>query len=257
MFELKTPTPATLTSLTPRLEKHGDTDVLAVSLALKITAANTILDLLSPGLLQALYTKPDTGDKGPQTFEGFELSSFPLLRTSGVEYIGIKGVLEGWSLHVPYGINDDSALKFGGCKADKFKVFPMEGGTCTMTMRIGTSDVDEAAMGKLSMLLGDEVNITLLAPEKSVTIDGTQGAFDKDHPGADKAQPDLLDSTPPRQPDAGEAFAAAHGEADRGDGKDWPFPGGDDAGAGQAEAAAPAVQPASRSTKGKRSAAIE
>lgn len=253
MFELKTPTPATITSVNPRLEKHGDSDVLAVSLAIKISASNALLELLSPGLLPALYTKPEADDKGPRTFEGFELSSLPLLRTAGIESLNVKGCYEGWSMLIPYGIDDTTSIRCGGCKVDKFKVVPIEGGSVTVTLRVGTSDVDEAAIGKLSMLLGDEVNISLLAPEKQVTIDGSNEAFAKDNPGAAKAQTDLLDLAPPKPIEAGDAFAAAQGQPDRGDGKDWPFPGGDpaaDAGtAAGAEAAAVIAKVEKRSRK--------
>lgn len=241
MFELRTPTPATITSVTPRLEKHGESDVLAVSLGLKISASNALLEVLSPGLLAALYTKPDADDKGPRTFEGFELSSLPLLRTAGIENLSVKGCYEGWSLLIPYGVDETSAVRCGGCKVDKFKVVPIEGGSVIVTMRVGTSDVDEATIGKLSMLLGDEVSITLLAPEKPITIDGSNEAFAKDNPGAAKAQADLLDIKPPKQIEAGDAFAAAQGQPDRGDGKDWPFPGGEQGAEGGASAEAAAV----------------
>lgn len=54
-FEILTPTDATLTSVTPRTEKHGDDDVFAISLGLKVTAPNTLLDTLAPGLRDSLY----------------------------------------------------------------------------------------------------------------------------------------------------------------------------------------------------------
>jgi hypothetical protein len=55
MFELLTPQAATLTGVVPRNEMHGDDEVLAVTLGLKITAANLLLDRLSPTLRAALY----------------------------------------------------------------------------------------------------------------------------------------------------------------------------------------------------------
>ena len=43
MFELLTPTPATITSVTPRTESHGDEKVPAMSLGFKLTMPNSIL----------------------------------------------------------------------------------------------------------------------------------------------------------------------------------------------------------------------
>lgn len=261
VFELKNPTRATITSVTPRLEKHGEDNVRAVSFGIKISASNTLLDLLSAGLLAALYTKPDNETPGPRTFEGMELSHLPLLRTSGVESLNVKGSYEGWTLHIPYGIDDTSAINLGGCKVDKFKVIPIEGGSITLTMRIGTSAVDEPLCGKLMMLLGEEREITLLAPAKPAdTIDGTGAEFLKDHPGAaGQAQPDLLDAAPPKQVEPGAALAEAVKAAT--DTKDWPFPQGDGpapeadaAAAGGQEAAAPAPAPAPAKRSGRRAA---
>lgn len=53
MFELLTPIEATLRTLTPRTEKHGEDDVSAVSLGLTIRGPNTLLDYLSKGLRRA------------------------------------------------------------------------------------------------------------------------------------------------------------------------------------------------------------
>jgi len=262
MFELKTPTKATITSVTPRQENHGDDKVRAVSIGVKITASNTLLEIVAPGLLQALYTKPDDPTPGPRTFEGMELSHLPLLRAPSIESLAIKACYEGWTLHIPYGIDETSALKHGGCKVDKFRISPIEGGSVTMTMRIGTSDVDEAKFGKLTMLLGEERDITLLAPEKlQGTIDGSTDAFAKDHPGAARGQTDLLDSAPPAAaPDAGQAFADA--VAGKGNPDGWPFKdgGGPDpqgtqgaaAAAPPAAAKAPEPPPARRSSKAKK-----
>ena len=49
MFQLTTPTEVKLCSMTPRTEKHGDEDVSAVSLGLRIVAPNTLLDADHPG----------------------------------------------------------------------------------------------------------------------------------------------------------------------------------------------------------------
>lgn len=193
-FELKEPTQAKINSVTPRIEKHGDDNVPAVSLGIKITGPNTLLDLLVPGLREVLY-KPV---EGQEALEGME--HMPLLRTRACERIKLKmPAMEGWRLCIEHGIEEDSAIDLHSCKVDKVHVEPFEGGSCEVSFRVGTSDVDERYMGELAMKLGSEVPITLLAPDKQPdqpAIDGTGEEFAADHP------------------DAGDLFAEAHGDDD-------------------------------------------
>ena len=59
MFEINTLTEATLATLTPRIQKHGDEDVPAVSLGLELTVANTALDCIDPCIRDALFKRVD------------------------------------------------------------------------------------------------------------------------------------------------------------------------------------------------------
>jgi len=236
-FELKTSTAAKLTSVTPRIEKHGDSDVPAVSLGIKITGPNTLLDLLAPGLRDVLYMKPE----GQEELPGIEFTT-PLLRTRAVEKFKVKMAdMAGWRVIVDHGIDDDSAIDLHDCKVDKFSVEPFEGGSIELAFRIGSSDVDSTYIGALAMKLGSEVQIQLHAPEKAAdVIDGSMDAFRRDYP-------DLGDE----DQDAGGLFAAAHGD-----------PGGDDlsldldadanTGPGLAE-----ERPAARRTRKATSEAVE
>lgn len=175
MFEL-TDTPAILTSVTPRTETHGDDKVFAISLGLKITGPNTLLDRLSPDLRHMLYkAKPDDTPE----LEGVE-GSTPLLRCRGVDVVTFNGALEGWTLAVDHGIDESDPIAIGGCKVDKFKVSPSEGGSMDLMFRIGSNDIDATEAGLLCSHLSQEIKITLTAPKpKAEAIDGTVG-----HPGA-------------------------------------------------------------------------
>ena len=190
MFELLTPTAAKITSVTPRIERHGDENVTAVSLGIKITGPNTLLDLLADGLHPTLYR---AADEQPQ-LEGVE-ESLPLLRTRAVERFKVRMPdMIGWRLVIEHGIDDDSGIDLHEAKVDKFVVEPFEGGSCEISFRVGTSDVDETYLGRLGMKLGREVMITLHAPEaKPDAIDGTTEAFERDYPSD--------------EPDAGDLFA--------------------------------------------------
>jgi hypothetical protein len=200
-FELTTPTAATLKSVTPRVETHDDDKVSAISLGLSITGPNTILDLLDGGKLRnALYMPvPDQAQ-----LPGVEPST-PLLRASKIDILHLAGKLEGWTATFEHGIDEAGAIVLGYCCIDKFRVRPMEGGTVELLFRIGTNDIDEAEGGALFGKLGQMVMMTLKAPvitADTPVIDGTNEAFERDHPGA--GDPDaggLFDDLLPRDGD--------------------------------------------------------
>lgn len=187
MFELPDPTEATLSSVTNRSELHGEDKVPALSLGFTIEAANTILDRLDPTLRIALYTKASGQDGLPGVEE-----TLPLLRTTCMDSIAVDGSFDGWTLHVDHGIDEGEPITFGGCKVDKFRVSPKQGGTVELHFRVGTSDIDAESLGLIGMKLGQKLSITLIAPKVQADPkpkDGGAPLFDgeKPAPAAKKA----------------------------------------------------------------------
>lgn len=214
MLEITQFTEARLASVTNRTEKHGDEDVPAVTLAVEITTANTILDGICPGLRHALYKAVE----GQEQLPGIELST-PVLRSNVIEKVQLTTAHEGWRLQVDDGIDDTTPMDFEGVKVDKLKVDAKQGGSITLGVRLGTSDVDSERLGKLAMHNGQSIWIKLLKPEPKpegateatgAEIDGTKG-----HPGAAGASAEDL-------------FAAAGTSDDEEAGES--VPGDDDAG---------------------------
>ena len=214
---------ATLRSVTPRTEKHGDDDVFAVSLGFKITTANTILDRLSPTLRDALYKAVPDQEQLP----GVEPST-PLLRTRAIDTITLGASFDGWTLAIQHGIDEDAPIKLGDAKVDKFKVTPHEGGSVDLQFRVGSSDIDATEAGLLCAKLGQDVVIALTAPaiQSGPVIDGSAKAFSADHPEAGGLFAQQHEGT--GAPGAGDSDDA--GTAERGE--NWPFPQGDGAEAG-------------------------
>jgi hypothetical protein len=194
MFELPT-TEALLSSVTNRVEKHGQEEVPAMSFGFKITAANTILDLLSPTLRGAIYMAVE----GQEQLPGVEPST-PLLRTKEVETLALKAAFEGWTLTVDHGIDESSAIVLSSCKVDAFRVAPKEGGSVELFFRVGTNDIDREEAGILWSKNHQDVTIQLTAPKKAEgpVIDGSVG-----HPGLAGQQDEL---------EAGDIFADMHGD---------------------------------------------
>lgn len=199
---------ATLKSVTPRKETHGDSKVTAVSFGLKFTAPNTLLDHLSPTLRTTLYM-PVTRDAEQEPLPDIDPPT-PLLRTKGITEIDLGGTLEGWTISVEHGIGE--AMTFGGCKLDAFKVTPMEGGTVELHLRVGTNDIDAGEIGLLCDKLQEEVVVSITAPiPMEQPIDGSR---DGGGPGFadDGAQSSLLDHDAERSADdATAAFLSIHG----------------------------------------------
>lgn len=246
-FQITAPTPATLRTVTPRTELHGDEKVSAISLGLSIKAADTLLDALDGGKLRnALYMAVPGQDQLP----GVEPST-PLLRARGIEEVKCAGTLEGWTVRFEHGIDDDSAIVLGGSKIDRFRVIPTEGGSVELLFRVGTSDIDEGEAGALFGKLGQEVMITVTAPvvaSGAPIIDGSTEAFKADHPEAD-----LFDGASDQHagdtdqadddsagPGAGSSDDAPFGEPQTGE--NWPFPQGDNADTASADAGGDAAE---------------
>ncbi len=196
MFQINETTMATITSVTPRIEKHGDDDRPAVSIKVAIEAPNTLLDAIDPQIRHALYVAVEGQDELP----GVEAAT-PVLRCNSFDTHHLTTKHEGWTLAVDNDIDDTNPMKFGGVKVDKLVVEAKQGGSIVLSLRLGTSDVDADRMGWLAMHNGESIWITLTPPEKAPdAIDGTKEAFERDHP----------------QPSAEDLFAAGAGPEDEG-----------------------------------------
>lgn len=179
-FELTEKITGVLATFTNRTEKHGEEDVPAISMGITIETANTILDKFSPTLRTTLYQKAESQDDLP----GVEPST-PLLRTRGMEVIKLAGKLDGWTLKIDHGIDEDDPITFGGCKVDQFELVAKEGGTVVFSFRVGTADVDGERAGMMFEKQKQEIVFTLHAPKpKAEAIDGTTAAFNRDNPSA-------------------------------------------------------------------------
>jgi hypothetical protein len=235
-FEFTEPTTVKVTSVTNRVEKHGDENKPAQSYGFKYTGANTILDIVSPSLRQAIYRALE---EAPQGILPSVEPPTPLLRTNAVESYKIKGKLDGWTLSVLHAVEDD--LVMGSCKVDAFQVIAHEGGTVDLLFRVGTSDISPTGAGEMWSKNGEEVEILLNAPKvKEEAIDGSQGGggpgFSEGsvQPAGDTQTGSLFDGGEPPaggQKSATDQFIERHAGADDG----GPRNSDDDAGEGTEE----------------------
>lgn len=165
-FEIEDFTPVKITSVNPRSERHGPEELHpAVDLHISLTTGNNILTALDGKLLDALYTKNANADQGgQQSLEGVEeVSNLPNLKFPLMGALKWKKDLIGYTLTVQHGVGSDIVLK--GCKVNNFTIDPKEGGSVDLKFRVQSSDVDERTLGKLGLLVQNEVDVMLLAPE--------------------------------------------------------------------------------------------
>lgn len=166
MFQLPSFTYATLSNLNTRIEKHGDESVSAVDLSISYDAPNTILESFSTGLLDAFYKEADLGDDSQDVIEGLEVSAKPMLRFPQVAPIKLTNELTGHRFAIDYGLDEESAIVLPSVDVGKFTLELKEGGTVSMKFRVQANQgLTEQIIGKLAMLISQEVRIQLTPPE--------------------------------------------------------------------------------------------
>ena len=183
MFQITEMTEAHVASVTNRTEANGNKRVPAVSIGLEMTVPNTLLDCIDPAIRQALYK----AEEGQEQLPGVEPST-PVLRCNSFGTLEIDRAHEGWTLEIDQGIDEAEPMTFTGCKVDRFRVDAKQGGSVVLRFRVGTSDIDIDAerLGKLGMHNGGSIWITLTprAKDAGPVIDGSNEAFERDHPDA-------------------------------------------------------------------------
>lgn len=204
-FELPSGTYLTVSKSTPRKECHGDEHVQAISLRLSWTTTNDSLEKLHPNLKAMLFWKTPS-EEAQERLEGVPEIT-PNLRVPTVATpLAISAEYSGYQLTIDHGMDESSALQLYQCEMDKFKVDPKEGGSVTISWSLSSNkSVTPELVGALCGLEGEDVTVELVAPEMvqpDDVIDGTQDAFDADHPGNDGP---LFDDDAPAM-DATDAF---------------------------------------------------
>lgn len=169
-FELEDFTPVKIANVNPRSEKHGPDELHpAVDLSITLDAPNTILSTFDGALLSSLYTKHEGAGHGgeQQSLDGVEeLSAFPNLRFPAMGGLKWAKDLVGYTLVIQHGLGGASDITLLDCKVNNFKIDPKEGGTVELKFRVQCStSLDERTLGKLSLLIQNEVPIMLTAPE--------------------------------------------------------------------------------------------
>jgi len=167
MFEIEEFTNVKLTNFNPRREKHGPESVPAADMNFEFDQPNHVLSYFDGGLLSSLYRKTAANETEQETLDGVEpVSDMPTLRFPKMNPVRWDDKLAGYTLKIDYGLGGKSILEVDGCDVGKFTLDCKEGGTVNIRFQVQcSSGLTEKMMGKLSLLIGETIKITLTAPE--------------------------------------------------------------------------------------------
>lgn len=195
MIHFPEPRDVLLRNVQTRMEKHGEDDVPALDLAISVTGGNALLNMQHPDLRGALF-KPMAKTEGELDLPVDDLPSvrLPLLQTPlkyDREWIG-------YTAKIAYGATGKADMVLGAVKVSKPQVAAViEGGSVEIRFNLSTTDVNEKVIGKLSLMQGHDITLTLTAPEVEQPA--------KPDPGSDPAWP-FPNEAPQQTPE--EAFTA-------------------------------------------------
>jgi len=163
-FELDTKTKLRLLNVNPRRERHGDENVPAVDLKLRLEASNDVLSMFDGHLKSALYFRngvaPDQGglDGVP------DVSDMPNLRFPKLEPLRWDSEQIGCEFSIDHGLGGKSDLTLDGCAVNNFVIEPKEGGTVVVTFRVQCDSIHERELGKLCTMIDSNIEATLSGP---------------------------------------------------------------------------------------------
>lgn len=205
MLRIDNFTATRLLSLNVRTENHGDGLATAIDLKCQMDAPNTFLNQLAPELLAMLFM-PVEQPEAQAKLDGVP-DTMPLLRSHSIAWpLALEGDYAGYQITVDRGLGGSSNMVLQEAKLNKLRLTCMEGGTVQLQYRLQVSNVGEDVVGKLSSYVKRDLFLALLPPQvKPAAIDGSQAAFDADHPEAGKKAADKPAAT---GHEAGDTLAA-------------------------------------------------
>jgi hypothetical protein len=152
-----------LANVNTRSEKHGEDEVPAIDLAIIVTGPNTDLDALGKELRASLFAPVADA---PEELD-LRVAALPVVRNPKLSPpIKIEHEQAGMTATIGYGIDEVSDVVLGAVKLHKVRVTALAfGGSVELRYSLSTTDVNERTVGKLAMLLGHEISLTLTAPD--------------------------------------------------------------------------------------------
>lgn len=147
----------------PRMEKHGDENVLAGTLKLETTCHSSVLDNFDKSLRKLLYRKPAPGEQ----------ADLPLGDSDGLTARKLPQLLPlkwdedfpGYKIAIQSGLALDEVIKLDDVEIHGFAFEALDGGSVTVRWSANFNQ-DGRTSGKLCQLIQETVELSLMPPER-------------------------------------------------------------------------------------------
>lgn len=153
-----------INSFTPRMEKHGDENVLAGTMKCETVMHSAVLDVFDKGFRKLLYRKPSPGEQTElplgDASDGLTARKLPCLAP-----LKWDEDFPGYALAIQSGLALDEVLKLKDVELHDFTFEPLDGGSCKVKFALNFNQ-DGRTSGKLCQLIQETVEITLTPPSK-------------------------------------------------------------------------------------------
>jgi hypothetical protein len=152
-----------ISAFTPRMEKHGDENVLAGTLKCETTMHNSVLDNFDKSLRKLLYRKPAAGEQADLPLgdsDGLTARKLPHLAP-----LKWDEDFPGYKIEIQSGLALDEVLKLDDVEIHGFAFEAMDGGSCTVRFSANFRQ-DGRTSGKLCQLIQDTVELSLIPPSR-------------------------------------------------------------------------------------------
>jgi hypothetical protein len=165
----------TLTETTVHLRKfskreqvHGKDLIPAIDLTISQKGPASLLDMIHPRLREALFMAGKDGAPVAQQALDVGIDVLPNIRVPSIEMPIVLGYEQtGHGLRVHYGANEKAHVVLSLVKFHKLKINSLvEGGSCELHYTLScANEINEKVIGKLGILGGHDIVISLDAPE--------------------------------------------------------------------------------------------
>jgi len=162
MFAL-TSQQTSINSFTPRMEKHGQENVLAGTLKCETTMHSSVLDLFDNGFKKLLYRKPAPGEQPElplETSDGLTARKLPQLKP-----LSWDEDFPGYKLSIVSGLALDEVIKLDDVEVSGFVFEALDGGSCKVKFTANFHQ-DGRTSGKLCQLIQETVELSLVPPSR-------------------------------------------------------------------------------------------
>lgn len=147
---------ARVVNVNPRAENHGNEKKPTADLKLCVMLPNDELDQFDKSLRDVLYQKATKGQKDMHSATERKLEKIRMFKW--------EDEVVGGTVTLIRGIDAKSNLEIEGCIVTDFRIEPLDGGSVSVTFTAKFHPVSEKQIGKLCLLTGQDVVISVTSP---------------------------------------------------------------------------------------------